>query len=253
MATSQNGYSANDRSVIASFVIPGTDRKVALRKGDCAVLLLDFLAWFDVEIESIDGGQLDDWGYAERPIRGSTTTLSNHASGTGVDINALLHALGKRGTFTPEQTAKIRAKLAEYDGCLRWGGDYTGRADEMHIEINKGALAVKVVADRIMARGGPGAPGGDRPPSPHEPHKPPPPPPHTHVPPFPGITREGMRSGVSRAYQQRLKDRGWNIVVDGKHGPATTAILRKFQAEKGLQADGVGGENTWNALWTAPR
>lgn len=231
MATSQNGYSANDRSVIASFVIPGTDRKVALRKGNCAVLLLDFLAWFDVEIESIDGGQLDDWGYAERPIRGSTTVLSNHASGTGVDINALLHALGKRGTFTPKQTAKIRAKLAEYNGCLRWGGDYTGRADEMHIEINKGAAAVKVVADRIMARGGP-----------------------QYVPPFPGLTREGMlNSSITRAYQQRLKDRGWRIAVDGDHGPGTSDILRKFQAEKKLVVDGIGGQGTWRALWTSPR
>lgn len=80
------------------------------------------------------------------------------------------------------------------------------------------------------------------------------PPPHTHIPPYPGVTREGMRnSGVTRAYQQRLKDRGWNIVVDGNHGPVTTDKLRRFQAGKGLRADGVGGENTWNALWTAPR
>lgn len=78
----------------------------------------------------------------------------------------------------------------------------------------------------------------------------PPAPPHTHVPAYPGLTREGMRnSGATRAYQQRLKDRGWRITVDGDHGKGTTAVLRAFQAEKGLGADGVGGQNTWRALW----
>lgn len=73
-----------------------------------------------------------------------------------------------------------------------------------------------------------------------------------HVPAYPGVTRQGMRGAVTRAYQQRLKDRGWRITVDGDHGPATTAVLKAFQAEKGLAVDGVGGRNTWTALWTRP-
>lgn len=149
---SQNGWSANDRSKIRSYTIPGTTTRVALRAGDCSVVLLDFLAWFNKNIESIDGGPLDDWGYAERPIRGLLTVLSNHASGTAVDVNAILHALGHSGTFTAAQTAKIRAKLREYHGVIRWGGDYTGRPDEMHFEINAGAAAVRREADRIRGR-----------------------------------------------------------------------------------------------------
>lgn len=135
MATSQNGYTANDPSRTKVWEIPGTDRRVRLRTGSPGALLVHLAAWFDKNIEDIDAGQLDDWGYAERPIRGSTTELSNHASGTALDLNATRHPLGVRGTFTAAQAAKIRAQLLRYDGCIRWGGDYSRRADEMHFEI----------------------------------------------------------------------------------------------------------------------
>jgi hypothetical protein len=136
VAQSQNSYSANDQSVIKTYLIPGTTRKVRLRIGPPGELLVHLAAWFDKNVEDIDAGQLDEWGYAERPIRGSTTTLSNHASGTAIDLNATKHPLGERGTFTPEQVSKIRAALHNtYQGAIRWGGDYVNRADEMHFEI----------------------------------------------------------------------------------------------------------------------
>lgn len=151
MTTSQNGWPANDITLTKVWDIPGTERRIRLEKGDAGFILVDFFAWFDEVIERIDEGQLDDWGYAERPIRGSTTTLSNHASGTAGDMNALKHGLGLVGTFEPWQVILIRAKLKEYDGCIRWGGDYAGRKDEMHFEINRNKTAVKVVADRIRS------------------------------------------------------------------------------------------------------
>lgn len=166
IVTSQNGWSANDRSVIATFTVPGTTRKLALRAGDVSVVLLDVAAWIHKNIRPIDVGTLDDWGYAERVIRGSTTTLSNHASGTAEDLDALLHPLGVRGTWTAAETAKIRARLALYDGVVRWGEDYTGRPDGMHFEINKGAAAVKVVADKIrVGKLGPVTPPAPVPPA----------------------------------------------------------------------------------------
>lgn len=73
------------------------------------------------------------------------------------------------------------------------------------------------------------------------------------VPPYPGLTVEGMRnSRVTARFQQRLKDRGWKITVDGDHGPGTSRVLRAFQQEKRLQVDGKGGPATWKALWAAP-
>lgn len=152
MVTSQNGYTANDRSLIETITIPGTDRKVALRRGAPGQLLAHWAGWFDKHIESVDGGILDDWGYAERPIRGSTTTLSNHASGTALDINAPRHPLGKRNTFAPGQMAAIRKELKRYGGAIRWGGDYKNRADEMHFEINASVARCAEVLDKVREK-----------------------------------------------------------------------------------------------------
>ncbi|MFB6726798.1 M15 family metallopeptidase [Kribbella sp. NPDC056345] len=152
MPTSQNGWSANDIRVTSVQTIPGTTRKVRLRTGDAGYLLTHFAAWFDKHVESIDSGQLDDWGYAERPIKGGVQ-LSNHASGTALDLNALRHPLAKRGTFTKAQYAAIRAQLKVYEGALRHGIDYVKRADEMHVEINASAAKVAAVARKL--RGAP--------------------------------------------------------------------------------------------------
>jgi hypothetical protein len=135
MPVSQNGWPANDPSRIRAWLIPGTSRRVSLEAGAGGALLVHFAAWFHRNIEPIDVGQLDDWGYAVRPIRGGRE-LSNHASGTGLDLNAPKHFLGASGTFTGSQAAAIRAQLRRYGGAIRWGGDYTGRKDEMHFEIN---------------------------------------------------------------------------------------------------------------------
>lgn len=55
-----------------------------------------------------------------------------------------------------------------------------------------------------------------------------------------------------RRWQQRMKDRGWNIIVDGLYGPNTNKITLAFQREKGLEVDGKIGPATWGAAWTAP-
>jgi hypothetical protein len=56
---------------------------------------------------------------------------------------------------------------------------------------------------------------------------------------------------VERA-QRRLHERGWKIVIDGRFGPGTERIIKAFQKEKGLTADGKLGAKTWRALWAAP-
>jgi hypothetical protein len=88
---------------------------------------------FHKTIEPIDKGTLDDWGYAFRMIRGSTDSLSNHSSGTAIDLNATKHPLGKENTFSPENAAKCIALAKKY-GC-KWGGTYRNRKDDMHFEI----------------------------------------------------------------------------------------------------------------------
>ena len=53
-----------------------------------------------------------------------------------------------------------------------------------------------------------------------------------------------------RRWQQRMKDRGWTITVDGLFGPRTAAVARAFQTEKRLAVDGLIGPATWAAAWT---
>jgi hypothetical protein len=65
--------------------------------------------------------------------RGSDKVLSNHSSGTAVDLNATKHPLGKSNTFTKEQVNTIQLLLVKYG--LAWGGNYKRRKDEMHFEI----------------------------------------------------------------------------------------------------------------------
>ncbi|NCX94474.1 MAG: M15 family peptidase [Gammaproteobacteria bacterium] len=145
MASSQNGWPASDepRTIgVESYQIPGTRIKIRVSK-KVAPLLINFCAEFNAEIEPLEEGGLDDWGYCYRVIRGSKDSgnLSNHASATAVDLNSRRHPLGSRGTFTPEQEKKIRLLAKKYG--LRWGGDYKNRADEMHFEICLSPLEVK--------------------------------------------------------------------------------------------------------------
>ena len=70
------------------------------------------------------------------------------------------------------------------------------------------------------------------------------------VPAFPGLLVRGRTGKGVRALQQRLKDRGWKITVDGEFGPQTDRIVRAFQKDKGLTVDGEVGPRTWSALWT---
>ena len=132
---SQNGWTASKVRAdigIESFLIPGTKVKLACNK-DVAPLLVGFATEFHALIEPIDEGSLDDWGYCYREVRGSTTALSNHSSGTAIDLNATKHPLGKAGTFPLEKVAMIQALAKKYS--LTWGGDYRGRKDEMHFEV----------------------------------------------------------------------------------------------------------------------
>lgn len=144
MIRSQNGFSANDRTLIATRTIRGTHVRVALRIGPAGDLLAELAALFDLMVQDVDQGA-DEWGYAERLIRGSETVVSNHASGTAIDLNATRWPLGAAPSvnLTPTQIATVQAILAACvvagRATVRWGGNYSGRKDPMHFEIADGA------------------------------------------------------------------------------------------------------------------
>jgi peptidoglycan hydrolase-like protein with peptidoglycan-binding domain len=45
-----------------------------------------------------------------------------------------------------------------------------------------------------------------------------------------------------------LRANGYNVTPDGKFGPQTRTEVRNFQIAKGLDADGIVGPDTWQAL-----
>jgi hypothetical protein len=75
-------------------------------------------------------GVRDDWGYADRMVRGSTRTKSNHAWGLAFDLDATQNPLrATKGTITQRH-----ADAARRFG-FSWGGNYSGRKDLMHFEF----------------------------------------------------------------------------------------------------------------------
>lgn len=150
-ATSQNGWpalSASSRRLHAWVFPDGT--KIRDREGSGGFLLMHLALWFDGRIEDLKEPVLDDWGYAYRPIRGYVSGLSNHASGTAIDLNATDHPLEVDHTFTAKEQAAIRERLKLYGGTIRWGGDYSGRKDPMHFEINAPLARCEEVAKRLL-------------------------------------------------------------------------------------------------------
>jgi hypothetical protein len=149
MEKSQNGWQASkDQAEIKVKVFPIKGTEIKIRCNEIAgVILAAFAAEFHAQVEPIDEGKLDDWAYCYRPVRGTTDRLSNHSSGTAIDLNASKHPLGKEHTFTGIQEVKIKELVKKYG--LRWGGSYKTRKDEMHFEIIETPEQVKLRINKL--------------------------------------------------------------------------------------------------------
>lgn len=216
MTTSQNGYPASpdrDKIGVRTFQVPGRpDVEVPLR-ADIAPLILEFMRWWNVTVEPLVVPGC--WGYAFREISGSNA-LSNHASGTAGDINAPKHPIGQVGTVPADKRAAISAKAAALG--LRWGGDYNGRKDEMHVEV---IVPLSRALELVEALRRP-------------------------------VLREGSTGQAVRDLQAHLKQNyplyAKHLVVDGVFGPKTRVAVEEFQRRSGLVADGIVGPKTWEKL-----
>lgn len=156
---SQNGYPVLPPRVGGSlptlrrWEVPGVDLTLTVRDGSVGFLLVHWALWFHEAIEPLDRPPADDWGYSRRRIRGGSE-WSNHASATAVDLNAVLHPFGQRGTFRAASVVKMRRRLWQadyYASCIGWGGDWRSVGDEMHFEIQRPLSACEEVAANLMA------------------------------------------------------------------------------------------------------
>lgn len=230
MANSQNGFPASgDRNAIGvrTFQVPGRPDVTVPLRADIAPLILEFMRWWNVTVEPLVVPGC--WGHAFRSIRGAKT-LSNHASGTAGDINAPRHPLGAVGTVPGDKRAAISAKAASLG--LRWGGDYAGRKDEMHVEVNVPLAKALELVRRLQS------PQPPAPPPPARPGRP--------------TIRQGSKGQDVRDLQAHLKGvyslYAGHLVVDGDFGPKTKAAVMEFQRRSGLVADGIVGPLTWGRL-----
>lgn len=155
MANSQNGWPVVGPGAVIDRAVHGVEFPNGWLKGDVDVVFTHLIDRLHNEVEPIDRKTPRPpvtpgscWGWFVKRIEGSST-ISNHASGTAIDYNAQAHPMGVRNTYSATDRAKIRAILADLDGVVRWGGDYTGRPDDMHFEIHADRAAVARVADRI--------------------------------------------------------------------------------------------------------
>lgn len=150
MPTSQNGWSASPTLKRRSLVVAGVTFVGGIVDNDDVATVLGYVATqFHKRVEPLkDPGC---WGFYYRANRNDPTSLSNHSSGTAIDINAPAHpnAVSTAKTFTPAQIVTVHKILMEVGNVVRWGGDYTKTVDAMHFEINASSDAVAKVAARL--------------------------------------------------------------------------------------------------------
>ena len=228
MTYSQNGWPASPNPSeidVVSFEVEGVTFPQGVKDGAVKTVLAYVAQQFHNTVEPLHKGWC--WGYDYRPIDGSRT-LSNHSSGTAIDINAPDHPMGKTGTFNSRQVAAIGKILSYCGGVVRWGGNYVGRKDEMHWEIVGTPQATVRLATKI------GTPA-----------------------PIPAhLVQKGDSGEEVTRYQQFLHDTfpayretvtvktGEVITVDGDFGDQTEAWVKEFQKRTGLKEDGIIGPNT---------
>lgn len=148
-------YSLNGWPVIASQsspllrvgTIPGTRIRIRAHR-DALPALLAVAAAVNEEVAPLRLGNTttsqDEAGYTYRVARGSSS-WSNHASGTAVDLNwkrrpALVRRMSARERAAAERIARRVAPV------IAWGGKWRTKPDEMHWEIRPGTTAAELRA-----------------------------------------------------------------------------------------------------------
>jgi peptidoglycan hydrolase-like protein with peptidoglycan-binding domain len=216
--------------ILAPFKVPNTEVTLSLRE-ESAPLFIAFARWFHTEIEPLRKGEC--WGHAYRPVRGATNP-SRHAAGIAIDLNAPRHPLGRRGTFSATEAAKIRAKAKSLG--MRWGGDYTKRADEMHFELTINRTAALDLVRRLQA-----------------PARPKPTPNRWNY--WNSYSKPGERTinRWDRGEDVKFLQRFLGLSDDGHFGPATETKVKLYQQMRRLQVDGTVGPATWREIGTGTK
>ena len=134
---------------LKTFTIPGTvtkqlpkGRRVTVRE-DVGPYLVAVAAEWHKRVDPLNSNTA---GHVYRQARLSTT-LSDHAAGTAIDVSWDKFPMGKKGTLTKKQLAEIEKIKKEFPG-IGWGGDWGGGPyvgdksyDPMHWYLPKNDIA----------------------------------------------------------------------------------------------------------------
>lgn len=134
------------------FTIPGTKRKMRLRK-DVGGYLVSFVAEYDRIIRPIDKGTFDDWAWTAPRKGRASSSISDHCGGVAVDINATREGSQSRSNVWwrkhPIKALRMKRLLRQYK-LLEWGGNYKNFYDPMHVVIKTPSVAkVKAQMKRL--------------------------------------------------------------------------------------------------------
>lgn len=235
MTASQNGWRVLTAAETVVINIPGGSLRV---NPQFAVIATHLATRFHNEVQHLVWPGC--WGWADRAVRGSSD-ISNHASGTAIDLCAPLHPLGTLPTanFSAAQIAAIHNILAFYEGVVRWGGDYVGRKDGMHFELNDGVTEAQVARIAAKCNGTPT----------------PAPAPAPAPAPEPWLALPDVRT-TPRKFQAWYNAYPFSPALlpvikplADSFGPQSLDALKKVQARYGLVADGIVGPQTKKLLW----
>lgn len=125
--------------------MPGTRAVVELRAGDVSTVLKGWAAWYHRNVERIDTGQRDEWGWSAT----NDVWNSNHLSGTAIDINATRYPW-QQYTMPADRVATVEHGLDLFEGTVFWGR-WWDRPDEMHYQINCDAQELARFAAKLRA------------------------------------------------------------------------------------------------------
>lgn len=116
-----------------------------VRSGYAAEALSAFAHWYDANVP----GEIvsPTWGWSATNDVGN----SNHLSGTALDINAPQYPWGgsTMAQRYPDRVAAIRRGLAEFEGIIFWGADWS-RKDEMHFQLGAGTASGNGASERLV-------------------------------------------------------------------------------------------------------
>lgn len=151
-----------------------------------------------------------------RLVRGSSSTISNHAWGTAIDLT-LNGELDRPGNDRVQRGLADIAPIFNRHGWF-WGAGFS-REDAMHFEVSDQLIRHWHSEGKLTSRDLP------------EP-----------------VLSLGDRGLEVMKLQEKLNEHGADLLVDGIFGPNTHAAVMDFQAANRLTVDGIVGPQTWNAL-----